>query len=335
MHPLTRRLARTINRTDGVNGVPFTAPVAMTPRVREKWASWVHYGVMAPGLPDPHRWFGVMAILGTSGAACFDDDARMVSTPRDTAYLVAGTAVDGAATSYSMARDCAFAEDGSSLRFGSDLTFDGAPPHVRVERGDVSLALEVTDKVAYFSRLPGVYDHFSLLASYTGTIAGEAVSGLCTWEYARGAGPYTVARKPVPAFLRAPLKSFTYQVLNLDEETQLLLTTAGPARGRSVHEGAWERGLSWHGGMHRDVTYVVERDRAELLITPDGRSMTLPAAWTWTVRDRGVELASLRGVASDDWVYGLGAGYVGSFAYEGTYRGRAVGGLAYVEAVEV
>ncbi len=325
MHPLARLAARTINRTDAVNGVPFASPVAMTPRVEERWSSWTHYGVMVPGLPEPHRWFGVMAILGTSGAACFDDDSRIVDTPRDTAYLVAGTARDGGASSFSMARECELGP--SHLRFGDELRIDGSVPRVRVRRGEVDLRLEVSDKVAYFSRIPGVYDHWSLLASYEGTVGELPVAGLCTYEYARGAGPYTFARKPVPRWLRAPIRSFTYQVLNLSGTEQLLLTAAGPARGKHVHEGAWERSLSSYGGMHREVTYAVQDD------APLG-GMPLPAAWTWSVRDKGVELAALRCVASGDWIAGLGSGYVGSFRYEGTYRGREVGGLGYVEAIE-
>lgn len=342
MRPLTRRLAAAINRTDGVNGVPFASRVAMTPRTRERWTSWVHYGVMAPGLPEPHRWFGVMAILGTPGARCFDNDPWIRTTPRDTAYVVAGTATTGEAAfrTYAMAGECELREDGTLLRFGAgDLVLEGAAPHVTVRRGGpqpVELELDVTDKVAYFSRVPGVYDHWSLLARYRGTVAGAPVAGLCTYEYARGAGPYSVARGVVPAWAKAPIAAFTYQVLDLGEERQLLLTVAGPRWGAHLHEGAWERGLHDHGAMHRDVTLTVTAHRPEPLTTPDGRRMRMPAAWTWTVRDAaGARIGTLDCRAGDDWVYGLGAGYVGSFTAAGDVHGRRVDTRGYVEWVDV
>jgi hypothetical protein len=339
MGPLARRLAATINRTGAVNGVPFASPVAMTPRVHERRASWVHYGVMAPGLPEPHRQFGVMAILGTTGVRCFDNDHAITTTPRDTAYVVAGTAADADFRAYAMSTECALASDGSRLAFGEDeLVFEGRYPDVRVRRAGpvpVELELAITDKVAYFSRLCGLYDHWSLLASYRGTVGGDAVSGLCTYEYARGIGPYSLAREVIPASLKTPIATFTYQVLNLSARDQLLLTVAGPSWRRPLHEGAWERGLDDHGEMHRDARLTVSAHRAEPLPTPDGRAMRMPAAWSWEVRDEaGAPLAALELTARDDWRYGLGAGFVGSAAYTGTVRGREVRGSAYVEWVD-
>lgn len=339
MGSLARRVAAAVNRTGAVNGVPFASPVTMTPRVHERRASWVHYGVMAPGLPEPHRQFGVMAILGTTGVRCFDNDHAIRTTPRDTAYVVAGTAIDADFRSYAIGAECELAADGSRLAFGGDeLVFEGCYPEVRVHRAGpvpVELELAITDKVAYFSRLPGLYDHWSLLATFRGTIGGDEVGGLCTYEYARGIGPYSLARSVIPAALKTPIAAFTYQVLNLSARDQLLLTVAGPSWRDPVHQGAWERGLDDHGAMHRDARLTVAEHRTEPLPTPDGREMRMPAAWAWEVRDEdGASLATLRLTARDDWRYGLGAGFVGSAEYAGTVRGREVRGGAYVEWVE-
>ncbi len=200
MRPLARRLSAALNRTDARNGVPLRDAPAFTPRVGERRSSWVHYGVMVPGLPEPHRRFGVMAILGTTGVAAFDNDPWIRTTPRDTAYVVSGTATDGGFAAYSMAGDCALAPDGTRLAFGEeDLVLEGLPPHVRVRRPGavpVDLELEVTDHVSWFSRIPGLYDHLSLLARVRGSIGDVAVDTLGTWEYARGAGPHSVAAGP-------------------------------------------------------------------------------------------------------------------------------------------
>jgi hypothetical protein len=62
----------------------------------------------------------------------------------------------------------------------------------------------------------------------------------------------------------------------------------------------------------------------------------MPARWRWTVRDDGGAVrTALACTAGDDWTYGLGAGWVGSFTFAGTHAGREVGGRAYVEWVEV
>lgn len=88
--------------------------------------------------------------------------------------------------------------------------------------------------------------------------------------------------------------------------------------------------------MHRDVTLTVVSARSEPLRTPDGRTMVLAARWRWAVHDdAGREVAALECTARDDWTYGLGAGYVGSFTYAGAFDGRPLEGTGYVEAIEV
>jgi hypothetical protein len=88
--------------------------------------------------------------------------------------------------------------------------------------------------------------------------------------------------------------------------------------------------------MHRDVRLEVLEERPAPLVTPDGRTMRMPRRWRWDVRDAaGAARTALACEARDDWVYGLGAGYVGSFTYAGTHAGRPVDGAGYVEWIEV
>ncbi len=317
----------------------------MTPLVGNRWFSWVHYGVMFPGLPEPHRFFNVMSILGTTGVACFDNDYTIRTTPRDTANIISTTSATptSAFCSYSLGADCELRDDGSRLRFGGDLLIDGNYPHYRLrrvlDRVTVELELELTDKVAYFMRFPRVYDHWSLLARCRGTICDTshsvALDGLCTFEYARGAGLYSFASSRRPKRVKLPVNYFTYQVLNVDSSSQLLLTEVGRPDGVAFR-GAYERGLDDYGGMRPRATMIVTDQRTERAVTPDGREMQLPAHWTWTVEDRGAPSAPivLDCVATDDWIYGLGAGYVGSFKYEGLYRGRTIEGTGYVEYID-
>jgi hypothetical protein len=339
------RAAMRLNQAAALNGRPFSAEIPMTPLVGNRWFSWVHYGVMVPGLAEPHRFFNVMSILGTTGAVCFDNDHTVRTTPRDTANVISTTSATpkSAFCSYSLAADCELRDDGSRLRFGEDLLIEGSYPRYRLrrvlDRVTVELELELTDKVAYFMRFPRVYDHWSLLARCRGTIRDAsgplAIDDLCTFEYARGAGLYSLATGRRSKRAKLPVNYFTYQVLNVDSSSQLLLTEVGRPDGVAFR-GAYERGLDDYGGVLPRATMKVTQARTEPAVTQDGREMQLPARWTWTVeddRERSVPIV-LDCVADDDWIYGLGAGYVGSFKYAGSYRGRAIEGTGYVEYID-
>ena len=144
---------------------------------------------------------------------------------------------------HSISRDCEFRPDGSHLRFGTELVIDGSYPHFTVRRShpDVAIELEIdaTDKVAHFANIPGLCRHWSLLARYRGHIdyrqRRDEVEGLCTFEYAAGAGVHSVTSD---TRLKLPAEFFTYHVLNLDDTTQaLLVQVLGPAGVPSAESG--------------------------------------------------------------------------------------------------
>jgi hypothetical protein len=72
---------------------------------------------------------------------------------------------------------------------------------------------------------------------------------------------------------------------------------------------------------------VHDHDR---LTTPDGHAMRLPRSWSWSAGDA----VRIEASANGDWVYGLGAGYAGSFTFLGTYGGDPVSGTGYVEWID-
>ena len=91
---------------------------------------------MVPDLPDPHRSFGVMSIVGTPGVTLFANDQAITTTPRDTVYTVSATAAMTSQQFFvqSMAEDCDFRGDGGHLRFGSELVMSGMYPNYSVQR---------------------------------------------------------------------------------------------------------------------------------------------------------------------------------------------------------
>jgi hypothetical protein len=293
---------------------------------------------MVPGLPDPHRTFGVMSIVGTPGVAIFANDDAITTTPTDTAYLVSATAAmrAGQFRTYSIERDCEFAADGRHIRFGDDLLIEGGLPQFRLTRRhpdvDVDLVITATDKVSYFADLPGgLYTHWSLLCRYAGTVGDQSAAGLCTFEYAHGIGTHSL---PLPARPNLPARFFTYHVLNVDEENQVLFAEVHGPAGTVLLREVYVRGLGDYGSMYRRVLSSVGDLR--VATTPAGRPMRLPREFGWSaISEGGSEVVSIEGRSNDDWAYGLGAGFVGSYRYAGSFHGGAISGTGYVEYIDL
>ncbi|GAA4481337.1 hypothetical protein GCM10023094_29320 [Rhodococcus olei] len=348
---VAERALSLVNRGASGPQPPVRGPVDLRPPggrgpLGSRWFNWAHYGVMVPNLPEPHRYFGVMAIVGTPEVSVFANDWAIATTPRDSATVVSSTAAmtDGGFGPYATSRDCEFAADGSVLRFGDDLIIESRHPEFTVRRTHpevrVDLTLRATGQISRFFDVPGVYRHWSLLCEYEGTVghAGEVqdVSGLCTLEYARGAGAHSVLPIGLASRAKLPARLFTYHVVNLDEDTQVLLSHVTGPRGIPLLRTAYLRSRDgWSVGYTTGCVLTVERYADAPHRTPDGRDMTLPARFRWRLSADGTELLLLECTAGGDWTYGLGAGYVGSFRFEGHHRGREVTGLGYAEYVDV
>jgi hypothetical protein len=331
-------LAQRLNRNDRRIGRPFD-PVTRLKPPHGLRSSWAHYGVMVPNLPEPHRTFGVMSIVGTPGVAIFANDHAIATSASDTAYLVSATGDmrgEGLHT-YSIAEDCEFREDGSLVRFGDDLTIEGGYPDFQLRRSHrdvpVKLAIRATDKVTYFVDLPGgLYTHWSLLCQYDGAVGEQSVAGLCTLEYATGVGMHSIR---IPGSRNLPVPFFSYHVLNIDDHTQVLTSKVLGAGGIELIYATWVRGLDDYGTELLDTTFEIDEYESTPRSTPGGRDMRMPATVTWSARHRGEEVVSINGSCNGDWVYGLGAGFVGSYDYVGRFRGEPIRGTAYFEYVDL
>lgn len=323
---------------------PFTQPEMLKPHQYSRRYGWTHFGIFFPLLPAPHQYLNIMTLLGLPGALAFDNDALIQGgKPRDTATVfstTAGLGADYLLKGYSMSRECDFAEDGSRLCFGDDLIITGHYPHYHalIKTGGLTLdvAITCTDQVSWFVNNP-VYTHLSLLSHFEGTLTYEGktepVSGMCTFEHAASSGLHTLWNKPIPPAFKLPLDFFTYQIINLDEMTQLLLTdvsSCGHRAFRGVHirttDGAPARVYA------EDVSFEVSA--AQEVTTPTGASMRLPQTLHWQVRHEGQTILDITGHVDTAMRYGHGIGYAGGYTFTGTYEGRAVSGRGYLEYVD-
>lgn len=320
-------------------GERFDRPDMLVPHVGGHRYGWTHYGVMIPNLPEPHRYFSVMVIAGLPGATAFDVDDAVVTSPRDTVTVSASTAAEGASHygAYSMSRDCDLRADGSHLDFGGDVVISGQFPNflVQVNAGDFTadLQLRCTGEVAWFARSVA-YDHLSLFMEYAGWVAvGDErteVSGLGTFEYAACLGLHGLVDRPLSPSTKVPLDFFSYHVVSVDEDSQLLLVDvhvlgapfASMAYFRSRVDDTWVT----HAGVRFEVTEYA----AEPVINPWGRAMRLPTRFTWTAGD----VLTVHGTVDSPPRFGVGLGYIIGYSCEGQYRGSAFESRGYMEYVD-
>ncbi|ALG83268.1 hypothetical protein ACH46_00515 [Gordonia phthalatica] len=325
---------------------PLPAGYPMRPHHDSKLWAWTHYGVFIPSLPSPHRFLNTMTLIGATGTEIFDNDMLAAADVRNTSTVFSSTAAgeNHHYRAYDLSRDCEFADDGSSLRWGDHLHLtisgdvtSGGEVIVRGRYDDFSVDVTVrpTDAASFFVDTP-IYQHLSLLAPYTGTITDASgtteISGLGTFEYARALGHQALSSRPLPANLKLPMDFFTYQIIQLDEQTQLLLTDVS-ARGQNACRLVHVRTLGKPAEVYDNVDFTTTF-RAEPEVDEFGREMRIPETLTWTVRDGGREILRIDGTVDSPLRYGHGRGYAGAYSYTGVYRGVDVAGDGYMEWVD-
>jgi hypothetical protein len=168
-----------------------------------------------------------------------------------------------------------------------------------------------------------------VLCRYEGTVEHTGTTydlrGLCTLEYARG-------RRT-----GLPFRRFVYHVINVDATTQVLFVDIrGPLR-IPLYGAVYVRSLADHCSRtyRRDFTFTptqVEPPRTQ----SEGFVMRLPTESTTRVCvDDGTEVFRIDAVSHQDWAYGLAAGYVNSYRFDGSLRGNPIHGTGYGEHIEM
>ncbi len=328
--------ALTVDRRIVESTRPFRRTDLFRPHTTSRRWAWTHYGIFLPDLPEPYRFANVMTLIGATGSVVFDDDTLAASDARLTTTLLSSTAYAEQRhhRGYDAVADCDFSDDGGVLRWGEDLRIVRSPEAVVVEGTyagfAISIELAPTDTVSWFVRAP-YYDHLSLLAPYTATIRDErgttTVEGLGTVEYARCLSPQAFSRRPLPMSLKLPVDLFTYQILNLDPDTQLLLTDV-QALGTTACRLAHLRHRDGRAEVYDDVRFEVTGwdERTD----PHGRAMRVPNRLRWDVPG----LVTFEAEVDAPYRFGHGRGYVSAYTYAGAWRDREITGSGYLEWVD-
>lgn len=323
---------------------PFQQHDIILPRLNEKFYSWTQYSIFFPDLPEPHHYLNIIILLGTPSALAFDQESDTNTLPRENASVFSTTAATEQALlkAYIVPDETLINQDGELLQFGEEIKISGALPHISV-RGEYhglkfDLILHISNQVSWLVKTP-VYDYFSLLSQYHGSIEYQQQriehSGLCSYEYARAVGLHSLIQTPIQDSYKIPIDFFTHQIINLNENTQILLTQANLINTPAV-VSMHVRHLDQPNQVFHQVQFKVIAHYLDEFSAPNGAKMRLPKNFTWHALDEnGEECFEIFANVDATFHYGRGRGYVSSFQYNGHFQKQAIAGRGYMEYINI
>ncbi len=303
-----------------------------------------HYGVMIPDLPEPYRYLSFASVISEPGVQITQASANLSAySATDTATLVHGTALSSQSEAfriYSVPQELKFQQSPFRVDFAEDASlYEDQGIYRLVSHLDdlkVDLNLMPTHALTWFAHSRW-YEHFSVLMQYEGTITQQdntvQVSGLCTLEHFKSA---TVSMLPQVLGLNRfslPLTSFSYQVINLNAEEQLVLAFVGFA-GQPAYTSVNYRHIDGISIQYDHAYFEVTASKTEPLITPDGHVMEVPQSFCWIAHHQGEKVLDIVAVMDTPYCYGLAAGYVSSYQWTGTFQQVKTQGGGYIEFID-
>lgn len=323
--------------------LPFASSTIIHPRVDDKFYSWTHYGIFFPLLPEPHRYLNIMIFLGTPGVLAFDHDSITQGNPRKSATLFSSTAAveQHLLKAYIIPQDTHISDKNNLIELGQDVSISGDLPNIHLEGQYHGLKfefdLDVSNHVSWFVKSP-IYDHFSLLSSFKGKLDYQGQStnaeGLCTYEYARALGPYNFIDNLLPEQHKIPLTFFTYQIINLNSTTQLLLTKVD-ILGKPVAYTLHIHHKDQPAEIYTQVEFKIISYDVDDYTAPDGHKIRLPHLFCWTAFNNQQQVLNITAEIDSPYRYGHGRGYASAYHFTGKYFGADVEGRGYIEYVDM
>ncbi len=303
-----------------------------------------HYGIMIPDLPEPYRYLSYASVIGDVGAKITKISPKISAyTPENTATLVHGTALSKSTEAflvYSISDQVKFQQSPFRVDFAQDSSLyeeDGVYRLVsNLEDLNVDITLTPTDALTWFAH-SFIYQHFSVLMRYKGTLTQQgktiAIEGLCTLEHWKAVALSMLPKACVPRQFSLPMTSFSYQVINLNEQEQLVLAFVGFA-GQPAYTAVSYRHVDGTSIQYEKACFEVIASKTELLITPDGYAMEVPQSFRWVVNHSGEKVLDILAVIDTPYCYGLAAGYVSSYQWSGEFNQQEAVGRGYLEFID-
>lgn len=305
-------LMNLVDESKQLNQARFPFDLAYHPP--KGWFKIIHQGLVIPNLPAPLHYFNFITILGQPNIPMMRNASAIHTTSLDTATVISSISPQmvGHFHSYSLENECEMRE--GYFQFANRETLTGSFPefHLYREDDELEVDLQITTKpiLSHFSKLKlGLFEHWSLLCECRGSIRYKElnfqINQLGAFEYARAINiPYL------------PLCFFTYQIINLKDQRQLLLAQLRNNFNQIIQSRIYLREVSSVKAVMFDekVLFKVHRVYPKVT-TPNHQHMYLPREFEWQFSD-GETTIQIQAQSRGDFKFGLAAGYVGSFNYQ-------------------
>lgn len=317
----------------------------LSPHVYYKRFGSTHYGIMVPDLPEPLRYLAWASVIGYIGFPVTDSEYQMsLDGKGDTASLVHGTALsisDTAYHTYSVKRDLLFRREPFAVHFKNDTSLIQQGESYLLETNTneikVDLRLEPTSAITWFS-YSGLYKHFSILMRYKGSITQQGikrnVEGMCTLESWKAVSTSLLKNRWLVNNIKLPVKIFSYQVINIDDNQQLLLVFVcfqdQPIITSVYYRHTDGTSIQYNGETHFEVIELEHESER----TPDGFLMDVPKSFVWIAYHNNKKILDIKANVDTKYCYGLGTGFVSAYQWEGEFEGQKINGRGYLEYVD-
>lgn len=317
----------------------------LSPHTLYKRFGSTHYGVMIPDLPEPFRYLSWASVLGYVGFTITDTNYQMSKDGKgDTASLVHGTALSTTPEAYrtfSIKNDIKFNQTPFAINFDNQSVMheDGDGFILITKREDLELELHLkpAKAISWFA-YSAFYKHFSVLMHYDGYIKQkgnrESIKGLCTLESWKAVATSMLKNKWLVENIQLPVKVFSYQVINIDHEQQLLLAFIcyedQPILTSVYYRHIDGTSIQYNGDILFEVTSLQEEPQ----ITPDGFPMNLPNTFRWAAYHNNQKVLDISAQVDTPYCFGLAAGFVSSYTWQGEFYDQPLVGRGYLEYID-
>ncbi|MFH7810007.1 DUF6670 family protein [Acinetobacter sp. BSP-153] len=275
----------------------------------------IHQAVTIPNLPAPLHYLNFLSMIGQPNTPMLRNNSAIRTTALDTATVLASSSphMAGQLSRYSISAECAFEKQ--QFKFANKEHVIGAFPKFQIQRKDSELSFEIevitTPLISHFTKLRfGLAEHWSVMCQCQGEVKYKGqhydIDQLGAFEYGRSVD-----------FSYVPLAFFTYQIINLADQRQLLLEQIRDSFNRVVQSRIYLRDLKKQQTSMFDqmVRFQVHRVYPAVK-TPNGQKMYLPREFEWCYQGEQGYRIHICAQSRGDFKFGLAAGYVGSFKYQ-------------------
>ena len=303
-----------------------------------------HYGIMIPDLPEPFRYMSYASVIGDVGADITKTSKKIsMLLAEEIATFVHGTALSetkDAFKVYAISEQLKFQQQPFQIQYADDSSLTQEADHYHLVTHmnglQVDLILKPTDAITWFSYGP-FYQHFSVLMHYEGVIIQQGitrqVTGLFTLEHWKAVTLSMLPQKFLLNDFTLPMTSFTYQVINLNDQEQLVLAFVG-FLGQPAYTAISYRHVNGTSIQYDDAHFEVTTLQEQAEITPDGFAMQVPKFFTWRAKHHGQWIVNIVAEVDTAYCYGLAAGYVTSYKWQGEFNQKIAEGRGYLEYID-